>query len=324
MKQIFSLTLAVAILFGMNSCNKAEADTTTNSAVAVKSTAKENSAAVTNNSSTNQLSTENTETGATLENTSISFDKEVHDFGTIQEGEIAKTVFKVTNSGENTLFISKAQGSCGCTVPDISEYKDKPIEPGESIEVDVEFNSKGRGGFFNILSVIKDYFSLVKFSHTIFAMPFAIIGYFLALKQIESKFQPLLFLFVILCMVFGRNAAMAFNRLVDEKYDRANPRTASREIPSGKLKRSSALAFVIINCLLFIGTTFFINRLCLLLSPIVLAIILGYSYTKRFTPFSHIVLGLGLAIAPIGFKMMTLIQKTSFSPFLLSLVERKL
>jgi len=148
--------------------------------------------------------------------------------------------------------------------------------------------------------VIKDYISLVKFSHTVFALPFAIIGYFLALHTEQVDFSWLLFLLVIGCMVFGRNAAMAFNRWADEAYDKANPRTANREIPAGKVKRNSALMFIGLNCLLFVITTYFINPLCFYLSPIVLAVLLGYSYTKRFTPYSHMVLGFGLAIAPIG------------------------
>src|SRR4029078_1460462 len=105
---------------------------------------------------------------------------------------------------------------------------------------------------------------------------------------------------VILCMVFARSAAMAFNRFLDHKWDALNPRTAIREIPKGIITPKNALAFTIVNCLLFITTTFFINRICFYLSPFALAVVLGYSYTKRFTPFCHLVLGLGLSLAPIG------------------------
>lgn len=147
---------------------------------------------------------------------------------------------------------------------------------------------------------VKNYLSLVKFGHTIFAMPFALIGYFLALHQTKSEFEWKLLLFVILCMIFARNAAMAFNRFIDREIDVKNPRTAIREIPAGIIKAKSAFLFVIINSILFIITTYFINTLTFRLSPIALLIILGYSLTKKFTSLCHLVLGLGLALAPIG------------------------
>lgn len=108
------------------------------------------------------------------------------------------------------------------------------------------------------------------------------------------------FLLVLVCMVTARSAAMAFNRYLDRNIDAKNPRTKIREIPAGIITPSNALAFVIINCLLFIVATFFINRICFYLSPIALFVILFYSYTKRFTPLCHLVLGLGLSLAPIG------------------------
>ena len=146
---------------------------------------------------------------------------------------------------------------------------------------------------------MRKYLSLIKFSHTIFAMPFALIGFFLATKSNEFEWMTLLY--VVLCMIFARSAAMAFNRYIDRNIDAANQRTAQvREIPNGSIKANSALIFVIINCLLFISTTYLINSLCLALSPIALLVILGYSYTKRFTALCHLVLGLGLALAPIG------------------------
>ncbi|MBC8511197.1 MAG: UbiA family prenyltransferase [Cryomorphaceae bacterium] len=146
---------------------------------------------------------------------------------------------------------------------------------------------------------MRKYLSLIKFSHTIFAMPFALIGFFLATKS--NEFQWILLLYVVLCMIFARSAAMAFNRYIDRDIDTNNPRTAQvREIPNGSIKANSALVFVIINCLLFIGTTYMINPLCLALSPVALLVILGYSYTKRFTALCHLVLGLGLALSPIG------------------------
>ena len=146
---------------------------------------------------------------------------------------------------------------------------------------------------------MKKYLSLIKFSHTIFAMPFAFIGFFLATKSYE--FEWITLVYVIFCMVFARSAAMAFNRYIDREIDTANPRTAkAREIPNGSIKANSALLFVVINSLLFIATTYLINPLCLALSPIALLVILGYSYTKRFTSLCHLILGLGLALAPIG------------------------
>jgi len=146
---------------------------------------------------------------------------------------------------------------------------------------------------------MREYLSLIKFSHTIFAMPFAFIGFFLATKSYE--FERITLLYVVLCMVFARSAAMAFNRYIDRDIDKVNDRTAQiREIPNGTITAKNALLFVIINSLLFIGITYLINPLCLALSPVALLIILGYSYTKRFTALCHIVLGIGLALAPIG------------------------
>jgi 4-hydroxybenzoate polyprenyltransferase len=146
----------------------------------------------------------------------------------------------------------------------------------------------------------KSYISLVKFSHTVFAMPFALIGFSLAVADEKFDFSIKLLLLIILCMIFARNAAMGFNRLADRRFDALNPRTSSREIPAGVIDSRAATAFVIINALLFIVTTAFINRLTLYLSPVALLIILGYSLTKRITSLCHFILGLGLSLAPIG------------------------
>ncbi|GBL35884.1 hypothetical protein EMGBS15_14790 [Filimonas sp.] len=105
-------------------------------------------------------------------------------------------------------------------------------------------------------ATIKHYFSLVKFSHTIFAMPFALIGFTLAVSREDMKFEWALLIQVVLCMVFARNSAMAFNRYIDEKFDKLNPRTAVREIPAGLIPKQNALGFVMLNCLLFAFTTF--------------------------------------------------------------------
>lgn len=188
------------------------------------------------------------------------------------------------------------------------------------------------------MKAVRNYLSLIKFSHTIFAMPFALIGFFEALNTSQhlglgnwssyrstgSLFNSgthyskdsllfklmigadpytsvaLYFVLIILCMVFARSAAMAFNRYLDRKFDALNPRTAIREIPKGIITPKNALMFTIINCILFITTTWFINRICFYLSPVALAVVLGYSYTKRFTPLCHLILGLGLSLAPIG------------------------
>ena len=152
----------------------------------------------------------------------------------------------------------------------------------------------------NSIKKVNNYLSLIKFSHTVFALPFAIIGYFLAITYTDATFDLRLFALVILCMVFARSAAMAFNRFIDRKIDEQNARTAIREIPAGVVKPKAALVFVIINCVLFVVTTYFINSLCFYLSPIALLVVLGYSLTKRFTALCHLVLGVGLALAPIG------------------------
>ncbi len=147
---------------------------------------------------------------------------------------------------------------------------------------------------------MKKYLSLVKFSHTIFALPFALLGFSLGFMQYHPDNWPGLLIKVLLCMVFARSAAMAFNRYVDRDIDEKNPRTKVREIPSGKITARNALIFVIVNALLFVVTTYTINPLCFYLSPVALIVILGYSFTKRFTALCHLILGLGLALAPVG------------------------
>lgn len=152
----------------------------------------------------------------------------------------------------------------------------------------------------NLFRSVKTYFALVKFSHTVFAMPFAMIGFSLAVSMDEFDFSIRLLLLIILCMIFARNAAMGFNRLVDRRFDALNPRTSSREIPSGKIGVRSVIVFVIINASLFIITSALINRLTLFLSPLALLVNLGYSLTKRITSLCHFILGAGLSLAPIG------------------------
>jgi 4-hydroxybenzoate polyprenyltransferase len=151
-----------------------------------------------------------------------------------------------------------------------------------------------------LLRSVNNYLSLIKFSHTVFALPFALIGFSLAITTGKGELSWRKFFLVILCMVFARSAAMAFNRYIDRHFDAKNPRTAVREIPAGTISPSAALALVLICSTAFIFCSYLLNSLCFFLSPVALIIILGYSYTKRFTPLCHLILGLGLALAPIG------------------------
>ena len=149
-------------------------------------------------------------------------------------------------------------------------------------------------------SKIADYFSLVKINHTIFSLPFAMIGFFLAVKTSGASLDLRLLMLVLLCVFFARNAAMGFNRYVDREFDKKNPRTALREIPRAIIHPRAALVFVIANALFFMLASYFLNILCFFLSPVALLVVMGYSLTKRFTYLSHLFLGLGLALAPIG------------------------
>ena len=147
---------------------------------------------------------------------------------------------------------------------------------------------------------MKRYFSLVKFAHTIFAMPFALMAFTYALWSTKAEFSWWLLVQVVLCMVFARNVAMGFNRWADRHIDKENPRTADREIPAGVISPRNAMIFVVVNALLFIATARTINTLTTVLSPVALAVIMFYSYCKRFTSLAHLVLGLSLGIAPAG------------------------
>lgn len=147
---------------------------------------------------------------------------------------------------------------------------------------------------------MKKYFSLVLFAHSVFALPFAVIGFFLAIHTTAHSFEWYKLLLMLGCMVFARNAAMAFNRYLDRDVDALNPRTSGRDVPAGRVSPFQALLFTIINCLLFVTATWFINPICFYLSPVALFVVLGYSYTKRFTPLCHLVLGIGLGLAPVG------------------------
>ena len=166
---------------------------------------------------------------------------------------------------------------------------------------------------------VRAYFSLVKFSHTVFAMPFALIGFSIAVSSAEFNFNIRLLLLVILCMILARNTAMGFNRLADKDFDALNPRTNKREIPAGIISARAATIFVIINAALFIVATGFINQLTFILSPVALIVIIGYSLTKRFTSLCHFVLGLGLSLAPIG-AYISVTGKFSLLPLIYSII----
>ncbi len=175
-----------------------------------------------------------------------------------------------------------------------------------------------------MMAKFSDYLRLVKFSHTIFAMPFAMIGFTYALKcgnpTLSEPWDWLVLLVqVVLCMVFARNTAMGFNRWADWRIDAENPRTASREIPAGIISPRKALVFVIVNALLFVVTASTINLLTALLSPVALAVVIFYSYCKRFTVLAHFVLGLSLGIAPVG-AYIAVTGEFAIEPCILSLL----
>lgn len=149
-------------------------------------------------------------------------------------------------------------------------------------------------------------------------MPFAVLGFVLGIQAITSSLDWRLLVLVALCMIFARSAAMAFNRYLDREIDAKNPRTAIREIPAGVISPSAALVFTIISAVLFIGTTWFINPICFKLSWVALVIVLGYSYTKRFTSLCHFVLGLGLSLAPIG-AYLAVVGHFAYLPILFSI-----
>jgi 4-hydroxybenzoate polyprenyltransferase len=148
-----------------------------------------------------------------------------------------------------------------------------------------------------MLTSLRHYLSLVRFSHTLFAMPFALAAMFWAARGLPSL---RVFGLIVLCMVFCRNAAMAFNRLVDAAYDARNPRTARRHIPAGVLTRKGVLAFFLINTVLFVVATWFLNTLAFVFAVPALLAVCFYSLTKRFTSWSHLYLGLAIGISPVG------------------------
>jgi 4-hydroxybenzoate polyprenyltransferase len=150
----------------------------------------------------------------------------------------------------------------------------------------------------NMLSPVLLYGRMIKFSHSIFALPFALSG--AALAAATHGIQPIRLVWIVVAMVAARSAAMGFNRLVDRSIDAHNPRTAQRELPSGAMSVAAVTLFVVLSSGLLVIAAWQINGLCLLLSPVALAVVFAYSFTKRFTWASHLVLGLALALAPLG------------------------
>ena len=153
------------------------------------------------------------------------------------------------------------------------------------------------------LTRLATYGSFVRFSHSIFALPFALTGALLALHRTgdwspENVGRRLLW--IIVAMVAARSAAMGFNRLADARYDALNPRTASREIPRGVMSPKEAAVFVVVSSVVFVVAAWQISTLCLLLSPVALAIVFWYSLAKRFTSYTQLFLGLAMAVAPVG------------------------
>jgi 4-hydroxybenzoate polyprenyltransferase len=147
----------------------------------------------------------------------------------------------------------------------------------------------------SIAEKLKTTLAMIKFEHTLFALPFAFLGAILAANGIPTWWQ---ILWITVAMVGARSAAMTFNRIVDRDIDAKNPRTASREIPSGRLSVGFAWAFLYVSIGLFLLASYSLNWLTFALSPVALICVLGYSYAKRFTAFAHLILGLALAISP--------------------------
>ena len=149
-----------------------------------------------------------------------------------------------------------------------------------------------------MLSRLRTYLSFVRFSHSVFALPFALAGALLASKDMPITWRTVFW--IVVAMVAARSAAMGFNRLVDARFDALNPRTASREIPRGAMRPPEAVAFVVVTSLVFVLASWRLNVVCFALSPVALAIVFWYSLAKRVTPYTQLFLGLAMAVAPVG------------------------
>jgi len=148
-----------------------------------------------------------------------------------------------------------------------------------------------------LLRNIAELLDMIKIGHSVLALPFAFMGAIMAARGLPDGRT---IFYILVAMVGARSAAMAFNRLVDTRFDAANPRTAGRALPAGKISRRATALFIAASAAVFMGAAAQLNRLCFALSPLALLVILGYSYTKRFTSASHLVLGLSLGLAPVG------------------------
>jgi 4-hydroxybenzoate polyprenyltransferase len=149
-----------------------------------------------------------------------------------------------------------------------------------------------------LLDLVRTYASFVRVSHSVFALPFALVGALLAAAERPVPWTRVLW--IVAAMVTARSAAMAFNRLVDARFDALNPRTAQRELPTGRLTRRQAVAFLVVSTAAFIASTWPLGPICFALSPVALAIVFWYSLAKRFTSYTQLFLGLAMAIAPVG------------------------
>lgn len=149
-----------------------------------------------------------------------------------------------------------------------------------------------------MLSRLKIYLSFVRFSHTVFALPFALSGALLAARRVPFEWRSVVW--IVMAMVSARSAAMGFNRLADRRYDALNPRTSNRELPRGAMSMREAAAFVIVSSLVFVAAAWQLNPICFALSPVALAIVFWYSLAKRYTTWTQLFLGLAMAVAPVG------------------------
>jgi len=145
---------------------------------------------------------------------------------------------------------------------------------------------------------LRTYLSFVRFSHSVFALPFALAGALLAARRVAITWQT--FLWILVAMVAARSAAMGFNRLVDARMDALNPRTAGRELPRGAMSAIEATSFVVVASAVFVFAAWMLNPLCFWLSPVALAIVFWYSLAKRYTSYTQLFLGLAVAVAPVG------------------------
>jgi 4-hydroxybenzoate polyprenyltransferase len=182
-----------------------------------------------------------------------------------------------------------------------------------------------------MLRLLRKWGEFVKFSHTVFALPFAVASMALAARDREPHGWPgwRTFLLVVGAMVCARTCAMAFNRIVDRRFDAANPRTAMRHLPTGRISLVSAWTLCILAALGLVGTSWFLNPICFYLSPVALLVVCFYSFTKRFTAYTHVWLGIALALAPLGawlavtggFSFSPLLaRQTAFIPILLAVI----